>query len=112
MSEEEDWSDRLLAKQQAHRELRELRERLGLPEQPEAFEITKLMLKRGDMLVVKIPPEWEFSLENLSDHLQASLPEGVNALVITKEVELTVLSREKIPERRPPERIIPSDAVD
>ena len=56
--------------------------------------INKLELKAGDVLVVKInhhyPPTAD-EINRISDIVQASLPDGVQGLVITKEFDLAVL---------------------
>lgn len=63
------------------------------------FDIAKLELKPGDILVLRInAPRLDVTKQRL-DNLRAAaiekLPEGVSALVIGPEVELSKITREE-----------------
>ena len=68
--------------------------------QPERFEIAKLQLAAGDVLVVR--PSERVSTEvarHIREDVGAMVPTGVSVLVINPGVELSVLTKAEI-ERR------------
>lgn len=65
-----------------------------------AFEIGKLQLRDGDVLVVKTDrPMSHDATERTRKHLKGLLPQGVTIMIIDRGVELSVLSKTEIAER-------------
>lgn len=65
-----------------------------------AFEIAKLQLKRGDVLVVKTDrPMSNDATERTRKHLAGLLPQGVRTMIIDRGVELSVLTKSEIESR-------------
>jgi hypothetical protein len=65
-----------------------------------AFEIGKLQLKDGDVLVVKTDrPMSHDAAERTRKHLKGLLPRDVAIMIIDRGVELSVLTKTEIEER-------------
>ena len=65
-----------------------------------AFEIGKLQLREGDVLVVRTDrPMSHQATETTRKHLRDLLPRGVTIMIIDKGVELSVLTKAEINER-------------
>lgn len=65
-----------------------------------AFEIGKLQLKDGDVLVVKTDrPMSHDATERVRKHLKSLLPRDVTIMIIDQGVDLSVLTRTEIEER-------------
>lgn len=65
-----------------------------------AFEIGKLQLKDGDVLVVKTErPMSNDVTERVRKHLKGLLPRDVTVMIIDRGVELSVLTKTEIDER-------------
>jgi hypothetical protein len=65
-----------------------------------AFEIGKLQLKDGDVLVVKTDrPMSHDATERARKHLKSLLPRDVTIMIIDQGVDLSVLTRTEIEER-------------
>lgn len=62
-----------------------------------AFEIAKLQLKPGDVLVVKTDrPMSNEATDRTRKHLAGLLPQGVTTMIIDRGVNLSVLTRDEI----------------
>lgn len=65
-----------------------------------AFEIAKLRLQYGDVLVVKTDrPMSNEATERTRKHLAGLLPQGVKTMIIDKGVNLSVLTKTEIEQR-------------
>ncbi len=65
-----------------------------------AFEIGKLQLKAGDVLVVKTDrPMSQDATDRTRKHLAGLLPQDVKCLIIDRGVNLSILSKSEIEER-------------
>lgn len=65
-----------------------------------AFEIGKLQMKNGDVLVVKTQrPMSNEVTERVRKHLKGLLPRDVTVMIIDSGVELSVLTKAEIDER-------------
>jgi hypothetical protein len=65
-----------------------------------AFEIGKLQLQNGDVLVVKTDrPMSQDVTERVRKHLKSLLPQGITIMIIDRGVELSVLTKAEIDER-------------
>lgn len=65
-----------------------------------AFEIGKLQLAQGDVLVVRTDrPISQDATDRIRKHLAGLLPQGVTTLIIDRGVELSVLTKTEIEER-------------
>lgn len=65
-----------------------------------AFEIGKLQLKDGDVLIVKTErPMSNDVTERVRKHLKGLLPRDVTVMIIDRGVELSVLTKTEIEER-------------
>lgn len=59
-------------------------------------EIAVLELKRGDILVVKLPhPVWEVS-DGAEEKLHEFLPDGVKVILATTETEFSVIRESEV----------------
>jgi len=65
-----------------------------------AFEIAKLQLQHGDVLVVKTDrPMSNEATERVRKHLAGILPQGVKTMIIDRGVDLSILTKAEIDER-------------
>jgi hypothetical protein len=65
-----------------------------------AFEIAKLQLTPGDVLVVKTDrPMSQDATERTRKHLTGILPQGVKTMIIDRGVDLSILTKTEIDER-------------
>lgn len=65
-----------------------------------AFEIGKLQLKDGDVLVVKTDRPMSHDVtEKVRKHLKGLLPRDVTIMIIDRGVELSVLTKTEIDQR-------------
>lgn len=65
-----------------------------------AFEIGKLQLRDGDVLVIKTDrPMSHDATERVRKHLKGLLPRDVTIMIIDRGVELSVLTKAEIDDR-------------
>jgi hypothetical protein len=76
-------------------EMRESEDATGLPAAV-TFEIAKLSLRPGDMLLVKLPGRCPADMVRRAyDAFNGALPAGVRALVIDDSIAVSIITREK-----------------
>ncbi len=65
----------------------------------DTFDIAKLRLESGDVLVVRMKPVPMDVIERVRESLHPVLPPGTKVLIIDHETELSVLTRAEIDAR-------------
>ncbi len=63
------------------------------------FDIAKLTLAAGDVLVVRTRPVPRETAQRIQDYIRRLVPQDVRVLVIDNETELSVLTRAEIAAR-------------
>jgi hypothetical protein len=63
------------------------------------FDIAKLRLQAGDVLVVRMKPIPHDIAERVRESLTPVLPPGIKVLIIDHDTELSVLTQAEIDER-------------
>lgn len=65
----------------------------------EEFEIAKLRLQAGDVLVVRMAPITHETADAVRESLRPILPAGIKVLIIDNNTELSVLTQAEIEAR-------------
>lgn len=63
------------------------------------FDIAKLRLQAGDVLVVRMAPITHETADAVRESLQPVLPPGIKVLIIDHDTELSVLTQAEIEAR-------------
>jgi hypothetical protein len=67
---------------------------------PEEFQIAKLQLRAGDVLIVKVANLLSVeAAQRLHSHIDSVVPAGVKVLVVGSDIDLSMLTAEEIQAR-------------